>query len=210
MSRTTSTQATIVSLALLCMLCGGCTTTLPPYPVRPLTGYPHRVVQGGLALAVQPLRTEAERERYFGVDLVDEGVLPVFVLAENRSSTSSFLLSPENFRLGNAKSPPSGEGGPGRDPIGLHIAAAATLSPVLIVAYSTLESKGHQINQTFELNKLRDTTLSPGETVSGFVYFPYPDEARAAKTWRVDAEAPKLGTRARQRFRIEFPFDEDE
>ena len=48
-----------------------------------------------------------EVEKYFGANLVSENILPVFVVVENRSESSSFLLSKDqiSFRTEDAISP---------------------------------------------------------------------------------------------------------
>ena len=92
-----------VTVLFLGMLVLSCATEFPPYEPRPLDTYPQRQVSKGLWLAIEPLRDSSLVEKHFGVDLGAFGVLPVFVLAENRSETSSVILGPETFRLGESR-----------------------------------------------------------------------------------------------------------
>ena len=82
----------------------GCASLhLPEYKPQTIDRYPHAQVKDGLAIAANPLIDKEEVVKYFGADLLSLDVLPVLVVAENRSLSSSFVLSKEQFSLKGGK-----------------------------------------------------------------------------------------------------------
>lgn len=69
----------------------------------------------GLRIFIRPLRDKNEIKRYFGADLLAKNILPVFVSAENMS-TSSFFWSNLRMYIGGTKI------GPAKPPEGLRAA----------------------------------------------------------------------------------------
>jgi hypothetical protein len=72
-----------------------CTTAKPVDIDSQLTaGQGFEKIQEGLRIYIRPLREQSEIKRYFGENLLEKNILPIFVLAENKSNSNYFLVEP--------------------------------------------------------------------------------------------------------------------
>lgn len=166
----------ILSVTLALPLYGcGTPPRVEPYHTQKFEQYKNVQIEDGVAVAVHPLDDPKEVEKYFGNDLLSEGVLPVFVHVENRHPTKSIVVSKSKTTL----HPPSipfdpavvktdsfGDGLfyvslPLILGIGLPMNAAATVR----------DDYREDLRYNFEVSELAQHTLSPGKTGTGFVYF---------------------------------------
>ena len=72
-----------------------CGTTKPATVDSQLTkqeGYEQ--TRDGVRIYIRPLQDINEIKKYFGANLLKKGILPIFVLAENKSEAASFLVEP--------------------------------------------------------------------------------------------------------------------
>jgi hypothetical protein len=53
-------------------------------------------IKEGLRIYIRPLREPNEIKKYFGANLLEKDVLPIFILVENKSESKYFLVEPEN------------------------------------------------------------------------------------------------------------------
>jgi hypothetical protein len=188
----------------VCVAVLGCATKFPPYEPREFESYPRKQESNGLRVAIDPMQDPAEVKRYFGIDLIKTRILPVFVVAENRSEASSFILDPDVFQLGERTS--SSVHHPDRraiDNTWAAVVGVVAFTPAGL-AWNLQMGRSSVVNYNFETKRLRRTTLSPGETTHGFIYFGIPDDpAVAARIKAIAAEASELpGTTA---VRFELP-----
>src|ERR1700675_3963404 len=78
----------------------GCTTLkIADIPVQTAGGLRYGGQQGAVKDAVHPFTGPTESDRYFGTVLLDHNVLAILVVAENRSASSSYLLTREQRGL---------------------------------------------------------------------------------------------------------------
>ncbi|MFO0795298.1 MAG: hypothetical protein U0586_14705 [Candidatus Brocadiaceae bacterium] len=89
-----------VCILSLTVLFNGCTTMrLPEHEGIPINQSKNSQMKDGLTVAIEPFTDEHEIKKYFSANLLNANILPVFVTAENRSTTSSFIVSKEQFSI---------------------------------------------------------------------------------------------------------------
>ncbi len=165
-----------LSTALLSLpLLGACATMeIPEY--QPPTVFEETRTEAGLELAVHPILEQAEAEANFAMPLLQEGVLALYIEAENRHPTANYLLLETEFELlsgdtlesQSAGFLSSGQSGGG--------AAAAMTGALLINAPLLFLGAKAMSDATVVRHNLVDKgffshTLAPGQRARGFVYF---------------------------------------
>lgn len=193
---------------------GGCSMSLPEYPLVSVDECVYRTEKDPVAVAVLPLTQKNEVKRYFGADLLDRGVLPVCVVVENASRTSSFVVDRSKVSLvGDEQKGQNDEDG--KSDAGEVIATAGAVAlvtgplvaaPVGLLIGAKVSSDAQMVQQNMTAKQLDRHTVSPGETVQGFVYFDisrygghYPDAGT------IRAELTKLGSG--ETYEMELTFD---
>ncbi len=196
----------------------GCSTMkLPEHPVQPANYSPYSQIKDGLAVAIEPLTSSQESEKYFGTDLLSAGILAVFVTAENRGAPSSFLVTKEQFSLreGQAEVHEASR----RDQLGSE-AAGQTINTVgalglvivpilalpLVFVGSKMTSDATVVKQNFAVKELQAKTLSSGEEIHGFVYFQLLPGHTGPGQWTVHLEAQDLNTKEVKSFDFTFEW----
>ncbi len=87
----------LASLVVLLVVLTGCTSyTVTQMPLRDATIYPVSETQSGVAVAVDSIARPERARKYFGLDLIQEGVLPVNITVSNHSERK-VLLKPANL-----------------------------------------------------------------------------------------------------------------
>jgi len=204
-------------IVLMGVVVGCSVPRLPVYPEKSVGEYKHSIKSQGLSVAVQPLTHKEEVEQYFGTDLVSKHILPVFILAHNTHSTSSFILSKEHFSFGRANermddatkatvsNPNTVTQGVALGGIILFPIAMPLLIPLAIVG-ANMESDANEIRHNFLEKEFHSKTLSPTQVVKGFVYFQLPKEERSdqEEDWVVTITA--VTARTTERTKFEFPI----
>ncbi len=78
----------------------GCTALkLPEYTIKSSDQHLLSQTNDGLFVTVEFFYDEEKIQQYFGINLLEKNILPVFILANNHNSSSSFLLFKEKFSL---------------------------------------------------------------------------------------------------------------
>ena len=142
----------------------------PDYPVRPAGEYANKVAKGGLVVAVEPVDDPEQQKTYFNSHLNSSGILPVFIVIQNTSATDSYLFDRSAVGLGD-------EGGPtGKS--GRKTASLLTSGGLVDLA---LINDVSDVRDNMVKKQVRSRTLSPGSSVSGFLYVPVPSDAPRGK-----------------------------
>lgn len=155
------------------------------------SSYDQSKVIDGVAVALDPVTDPAELKTHFGTNLLDEDVLPVRVRVENRSNASTVIVDPDDIYVGRSglsyrdvgAHDAGGRLGAAADTThkaaGIAVAVGAAASPaVSVVAAPIAVVSAGRIGAAKEVRRnllevqLHSKTLAPGESVSGFVYFP--------------------------------------
>ncbi len=162
----------------------GCSTTeLPPYQAQTFDTYQFSASNKGLTIALHPLTDKVESEKYFGKDLLAANILAGFLVVENRSPTSTFLLSNEKIQLESSKtggrSEDIGDTTAGEIGVGVVTAGALLIAPaalVLLPLAGILVSQANEVHHNYLAKEFQTQTLAAGEKTEGFVYFQLPEK----------------------------------
>jgi hypothetical protein len=211
-----------IPLALALLACQ--TVEIPPYPARTIAQYPAtQVVQGGgLAVAVEPVLDRERAKKYFASDLLGQGLVAVLVVAENRSTSKSYLVTADSISLvaadtqahqeSSTRGRPSGWTTTPGLTTGIRVAetvavltfpASIVLMPLAFGGAKKI-ADAEAVEYNMVVTGLHATTLSPGEGVHGFAYFQLGDEKTRASAYVVGVELLDLSSREVVRF--EFPL----
>lgn len=186
---------------------------LPDYEAQPLDHYSNSLVKDGLAISIRPLTDKQEVKKYFGADLLSANIIPVFVLAENRNSSSSFILSKDRISL---KTSQSGYGSsPGKEKIGsestaeaLGVAGVVLGSLLLGVIAAKFKSDAGAIRRNATIKELQTKTISPGKSIHGFTYFELPNNNGSSSKLTMHIEVLELKKNATINYVFSFEWKE--
>jgi hypothetical protein len=199
----------IIILTFLSLQVMGCAPVqLTQYKANEFVAYKNVKFNNQLNIAVQPMTDKDEQEKYFGRVLTDQGVLAVYVIAENRSPSSSYVLSTEKislFKIDNkqalAKATREDVADPNVGNIIGWIGMPFCLGGVTVIITLIFLSVGKSITQnalttqsSITCNDLYTRTISPGKSVNGFVFFKLPDGKMNGKELLLSVQAAELGT----------------
>ncbi|MBI5756565.1 MAG: hypothetical protein HZA12_06530 [Nitrospirae bacterium] len=139
----------------------------------------------GITVSVDPFIEEERLKKYFGVDLLAKGILPVFVSIENVKSEDGFILNRNEVRLamkgkegrGNTAGNPDYKI-PSVFPAQMIAMGTVIFSPLLGLfihtAAGATQEVAVEIIRNMEEKKIVDKTVYQGGSNSGFLYFSFP------------------------------------
>ena len=153
---------------------------LEKYEIYQNTNYIESSNAQGLFLFAKPMMNKADLKKYFGIDLLKNNIIPVYISVWNKNPNISYIIYEESFRILQTTSkdktfqPESGD-----ETMGdlAYAGSMFSLSTVLFPAIILIPISEQQysdaeiIKDNFEEKKFRTTTLEPYEKKSGFVYF---------------------------------------
>lgn len=180
------------AMGTMALLVAGCAAPLlPQYPSQPLSTYSDVVEVDGLRVAAHPVTNKETLLRYFGDDLVGRGILPVFLVAENRSERESFLIEKERCSIKSGITFSSNDELPSPNSYALLGAL-----PLGLFWGSHLASQAANTKFALATSELRTTTISPGSGTHGFLYFRLPARRIDSRSdeWTLAIRAVVLGT----------------
>lgn len=180
----------VASLLWLVVAVTGCVTIeSPDLAIQPVDRYSLYQVKDDLFVAVEPFHDKEKVLRYFGANLLSDGILPVLTVAENHSRTSSFVLLKEQFSL---TSPNKTRGSQEADfVLEPFPETTATLIGLIGLHLSTSASK---IRHNLITRELKTKTIAPGSSQYGFVYFKLRDKTDAMTMSAISVKALNLQT----------------
>lgn len=200
-------------LSLVCMLIGGplmltgCALRMPAYPVQPATSYANRTSQNAVDVAIHPITSTVESKKYFGTNLISRNVLAILVVVDNHSD-ASLVLDASQCELVGLPDRASDDQLPGKtagEVVG--VVSIATISLAGGVLSMKMMNDSENIKSNLHVKELRRQTVSPGNSVQGFLYFRLPDRdsSKEAQTrWHVKIAVSKLGAAATTHARLTF------
>jgi hypothetical protein len=147
------------------------------------TGVHHE--QQRLSIEVEAVTNPTVLKDLFGTDNLGKGVLAVHVRVSNTSDSKSFIVQPENFRLGTLDSGSikrKSEGGETTVMLGTGATmATAVFIPAIVVGAPLLfaglanVSNASIVQHNLMEREFKSATLSKGDTSDGFIYFRFPE-----------------------------------
>lgn len=184
----------------------GCATMqIPDYPKTPVSSYSNATTKNELCIAVHAMTEKKDLKQYFGTDLSALKIVPIYIVAENRSPSSSFLLLKDHVSLQNkstqdglkqADRTGTGESLGGEVAVVTGSAAllvVPVLAPLLLFPGFKAISDAEVVKHNLAAKELQTRTISPGKSVDGFVYFKLPDESGPLRNWYISIQARELG-----------------
>lgn len=186
------------ALAIATCLALGCASIEPaPLPEGGAEAISAHQVRGDLAIAAEAwIDASAAKER-LGTDFLRDGIVPVFVLIENRSPTRTVLIDPARVSLvapesgarhgvadlGPAYAPlpsPAARKGAKAALVALTLVPGAALVTAPIWAPTAKEQFDDEVARfAIALLGLHASTLSPGEHARGVLLYPIEPKDRA-------------------------------
>jgi hypothetical protein len=169
----------------------GCSAErLPDYPMRPLSEYGQTKSQDGVTIAVHPMTDSQETKKYFGMDLLHNDILAVFIAVENGNSTASYIVQKNRISLNEGttgKSSKVGDNATANVEGSVIVGAILVFPPAALVTMPFMAkevSNSAEIKRNFASKELHQETISPDKIKSGFVYFLLPHD-RPAQTQKI-------------------------
>ena len=155
----------VLRLLLIPVLAAGCSSPVPyrvvEVPEHEADLYPLSQTRGGVTIAIDEIRNPARAQRYFGVDLTKEGILPVNIVLSNYGK-QRLLVKPSDLLLYR-----------GREVIdALPVQMVATAAKRQHGALSS--NTAEEVDRFFENSMFREMVLAPGETYRGVMFFAAP------------------------------------
>ena len=91
-----------VFAAFMGILMSACTMSMPVDTAKSSDAYRDRATEYGLTVAIHPVTDPSEMDQAFAINLRDQGILPILLVAENRSPDQSFVLTTQQMSLVDA------------------------------------------------------------------------------------------------------------
>ena len=145
----------------------------PDYPVQQPSDYHISARQEEVSIGLQPVESVQDQQTYFHTSLSPSGFLPVMVVVHNQSKSDSLLLDTEGISYGTGD---PGKTAPKDNSVGQKVAISSAyvipyIGPFIAMG---LAKDASEVKQNMVHRQLRSGTLSPGDTVHGFLYIPIP------------------------------------
>jgi hypothetical protein len=135
-------------------------------PEREADLYPLSQTRAGVTIAIDEIGTVERAERYFGADLIREGILPVAVLVSNYGK-DRVIVKPSDVLLHRGREIV--------DPLPLETVIEMAKRQRWFLRSKTEE----QIDSFFESVVFRETALLPNDSYQGVMFFPAPKSRRS-------------------------------
>lgn len=165
-------------LSIACLLSGAALLAFefPAYPIQSAAQCNLESSKGGLRVGLTALDSKEEQKTYLGTHLTRKGWVPVFVVLENESADTSFLVRIEDVSfssLDQTEADVASAAASEKSPAG----KTTTLSSSLVGVFARVDmtSGASKVRHNIVKKQLRSLTLSPGKKSSGFLYVPIPD-----------------------------------
>lgn len=159
------------SILILCMVLGACAGSyrVVRLPEREADLYPLSQTKEGITIAIDEIKGAARAERYFGADLIKEGILPLAVVVSNYGD-HPVLVKPSDVLLHRRKEI--------IDPLPIEVVLAIAKAQHWFLRAKTEA----QIDGFFEGMMFQETVLPPNETYQGVMFFSMPKAQRPSET----------------------------
>lgn len=150
------------------------------YPVRPPSNCSISARQDDVSIGLEPVGVVEDQLTYFHTALAPNGFLPVMVVVHNRSKSDSLLLDKGgiSYGLGDPGNATPKENSAGQK---AGIASSGFIPFIGPFVAMGLAKDASEVKQNMVVRQLQSQTISPGETVHGFLYIPIPKKGPRPK-----------------------------
>ena len=194
--------------SLLIFFGTGCMTMdVQPLNTGDANSYTQHQEKNGITIGVQPFTDKHESKALFKMDLLDKGLLPILIVAENQSASSSFIIAKEKVVVmceasGVTSASEQKNVTSGKSTAGTSVLVAGTVvilaSPVaalpLVVAGMKMASDATVLQHNLADKEFYSRTIKPGEKAQGFVYFQFSNDVPPTGNYHVVAEVKNSAT----------------
>src|SRR5919199_1907438 len=132
--------------------------------------YPLTQTKSGVTIAVDDIRTGQRAERYFGADLLKEGVIPVNVIVSNFGKTR-VIVKPSDILLYRGKEIV--------DPLPIEWVSDSAKRQHWFLRTKTEE----EVDKYLENSTFKERILFPSESYRGVIFFSVPQPKTLADRW---------------------------
>ena len=167
----------IIGCGVMLLIITGCATERISDYQPPSPSNSERIVQmSGLEVAVDPFVEKQRTEEYFDMNAVGNCIAILHVRVFNHTSDKTFLVEKKDFTLhksgstgGAVDSGNSYERSKAGDSVALIGAVGGSFVGAMIGA--SMVSHASEVERNFVSKEMDDQTLSPGQSMEGFIYF---------------------------------------
>ena len=169
--------------------------SFPDYPVKAASEYPAAIEKSGYVVAAIPVEDRKDQRQYFGLDLRSRGLIPVFLVVENRTANKSVLLKKDSLMYSPAGKSGSTLPDASRSSRLDKTVTALSYVPSVYTFMSVIaSSKNKERRQHLLETELQSATVSPGQSVHGFVFIPATRGYSSRKKMRLNITLLKSGS----------------
>lgn len=147
--------------------------TLEKFPEPAVTSFVRATSSNEVSVYIKPLLNEKDYKKYFGTNLIDKGILAIYLSINNSSPETSYLVPAESIKLSikdfNRQSYYSTKEDE-KNPLGIpfrELAVASAIINLVVQQYSDATI----IQENFKSVRFRTKTIDTGKSASGFAYF---------------------------------------
>jgi hypothetical protein len=165
----------IASVCLPIVLTGCATERIADY-APPTATHEYIAQQSGVEVAVDPFVEPVRTEEYFGMNAVANGIAILHVRVVNKTADQTFLIEKKDFQLlsgdpGDLRAVGSEFEHAEKAGGALEASGFVSLNPLLMLPGAAIVSRSSEIQRNFTGKEMGDQTLSPGQSMEGFIYF---------------------------------------
>lgn len=180
----------IGALSLIPVLSLLAASKFPDYPVHKAASYSLSAEKASFAIGVQPVEDPKEERNYFKAELTKQGLIPIFVVMENKSGEDSFL-----FDATKVSYAPLGTVTAGPKQSFLHQFWGFGYTRDGVASNNIAE-----VNENIKKKELWSTMVRAGASVHGFIYL------RVEATWTLGLnKVPIVERGTRPKLRLQLP-----
>src|SRR5260221_11522436 len=206
MQQTIQLKLLALSFLPIFLLQAGCSTmSVPELKTGRADSYLKHEEKAGLTIGTQALTDRRQIKDTFKINMLDKGLLPILLVAENQSASASFILAKDKvfvFSEANlttntyrAEKVTSETPGGAVAIAGASLIAATSLAGAqLLLAGLKMASDATVIQHNLADKELYSRTLGPGQKAQGFIYFQYPKENPPSGAYHVLVEVKDSST----------------
>jgi len=160
------------SCALLLFLTGCGTARIRDYEPASPSIVERTAQESGVEVALDPFVESERTEKYFDINAVANGIAILHVRVANKTTNQTFLVKRESFHLLNGAGALTGDGNKGEHPnVAGNIMGVVGAGGLLGLAGTAMVSHSTEIQRNLTSKEMGDQTLSPGQSMEGFIYF---------------------------------------
>lgn len=166
------------------MIAISCSTmTLQKFPQPAEASFVKSTSANDVSVFFKPMVNEKDCKKYFGTNLIDMGILAIYLSIKNNSQKSSYLIPAESIKLstrdynGQTFYPTNEDN---KNPLGIHfsdLVIASVFTNLAVQQYSDATI----IHENFKSVRFRTKTIDAGKSASGFAYFNLTDIKKIEK-----------------------------